>query len=51
MDLIITNDGFYFVSYKNDLTFGWVNFHEPFALPFFEVGLGQLVICYYHDKI
>ena len=51
MDLIFTNDGFYFVSYGNGLTFGCVKFHEPYALPFFEVGLGQLVICHYLDQI
>ena len=34
MDLMFTNDGFYFVSYGNDLKFGCVKFHEPYALPF-----------------
>ena len=34
MDLIFTNDGLYFVCYGNDLTFGWVKFHGPSALPF-----------------
>ena len=34
MDLIFTNDGSYFVSDGNDLTFGCVKFHEPYALPF-----------------
>ena len=37
MDLIFTNDGFYFVSYGNDLTFGCVKFHEPYALPFLKL--------------
>ena len=35
IDLIFTNDGFYFVSYGNNLTFGYVKFHEPYAIPFF----------------
>ena len=50
MDLIFTNNGFFHVGYENDLTYGCVKFHEPYA-PVHEVGLGQLVICYYHDKI
>ena len=39
MDLIFTNDGFYFVSYGNGLTFGLncVKFHEPYALPFLKL--------------
>ena len=37
MDLIFTNDGFYFVSYGNGLTFGCVKFHESYALPFFKL--------------
>ena len=37
MDLIFTNDEFYFVGYGNDLTFGCVKFHEPYALQFFKL--------------
>ena len=37
MDFIFANDGFYFVSYGNDLTFGCVKFREPYALPFFKL--------------
>ena len=37
MDLIFTNDGFNFVSYGNDQTFGCVKFHEPYVLPFFKL--------------
>ena len=37
MELIFTNDGFYIVSYENDLTFGCVKFHEPYALPFLKL--------------
>ena len=37
MDLISTNDGFYFVGYGNGLTFGCVKFHEPCALPFLKL--------------
>ena len=37
MDLIITNDGFYLVGYGNDLTFGWVKFHEPSAFHFLKL--------------
>ena len=37
MDLILTNDGSYFVSYGNDLTFGCVKFHEPHALTFMKL--------------
>ena len=37
MDLIFTNDGFFFAGYENDLIFGLVKFHEPFALPFLKL--------------
>ena len=37
MDLIITNDGLYFVGYGNDLTFGWMRFHEPSNLTFLKL--------------
>ena len=37
MDLIFTNDGLYFVSYGNGLTFGCAKFHEPYALPFLKL--------------
>ena len=37
MDLIFTNDGLYFVSDGNDLTFGCVKFHEPYDLPFLKL--------------
>ena len=37
IDLIFTNDGFYFVGYGNDLTFGCVKFHDPYVLPFIKL--------------
>ena len=37
MDLISSNDGFYFVSYGNGLAFGCVKFLEPYALPFLKL--------------
>ena len=42
MDMVFTNDGIYFVSYGNDMTFGWVKFYEPYALPFFRLVLVSL---------
>ena len=37
MDLIFTNEGLYFVSYGNGLSFGCVKFREPYALPFLKL--------------
>ena len=37
MHLIFTNDRVYFVSYGNDLTFGCVKFHDPYAFPFLKL--------------
>ena len=34
---ISANDGLYLVGYGNDLTFGWVKFHEPSALLFLKL--------------